>query len=195
MVSCSIVWGFAAKSNIELLFRNQKKAMRAVMPGYVNYFYKDGKLPAHTKTSFFNYDILTIHGVIIKNALLFMHKIKHFPSSLPLSIRDTIPENVPTIDSNHENCSKWLEKYGQSCYASSIFGKGPLLAITDTNINLITPQTILSLNLYKNSLKRELLKQQNIGDPENWPNFLLYSIPGLRKSCRNRIAPDYYRGI
>ena len=82
---------FAAKSNIKLLFRNQKKVMRAVMPGFVNYFYKEGKIPAHTKTSFYSYGILTIFGIIMKNALLFMHKVNHFPSSLPPSIRETIP--------------------------------------------------------------------------------------------------------
>ena len=190
---CSIVWGFAAKSNIELLFRNQKKAMRAVMPGFVNYFYKDGKMPAHTKTSFHEYGILSVHGIITKNALIFMHKIRHFPSLLPPSIRETIPHNAPIVGSNHENCSNWLEKYGQACYTSSIFGKGPLLAITDTNTELTTLPSILSLNIYEKLVKLELLKQQNIGDPENWPNFLLYAIPGLRKSCRNRTQPDYYQ--
>ena len=49
---CSLVWGFASRSNIESLFVNQKKAMRAVMPGYVNLFYKDGNIPAHTKPAF-----------------------------------------------------------------------------------------------------------------------------------------------
>ena len=44
--------------NIELLFRNQKKAMRAVMPRYVHYFYKEGKIPTHTKESFYKYNIL-----------------------------------------------------------------------------------------------------------------------------------------
>ena len=44
---CSLVWGFTNKSNIDMLFTMQKKAMRAVMPGYVNYFYKDGKLLRH----------------------------------------------------------------------------------------------------------------------------------------------------
>ena len=39
------------------------------MPGYVNYYYKDGKLPDHTKATFKEYEILTVHGVIIKNAL------------------------------------------------------------------------------------------------------------------------------
>ena len=134
---CSIVWGFAAKSNIELLFRNQKKAMRAIVPGYVNYFYNDGKLPAHTKSSFYEYAILTIHGIIVRNTLLFMHKVKHFPSSLLPSIRETVPDNAPTIGSDHDNCSAWLQKYGQTWYTSSIFGKGPLLTITATNIKLI----------------------------------------------------------
>ena len=49
---CSLVWGFSAKSNIDSLFVCQKKGLRAVMPGYVNFFYKDGLLPAHTKSSF-----------------------------------------------------------------------------------------------------------------------------------------------
>ena len=29
---CSIVWGFTAKSNIESLFRIQKKGIRAIVP-------------------------------------------------------------------------------------------------------------------------------------------------------------------
>ena len=46
---CSLVWGFASKSHIEALFTKQKQGIRAVMTGYVNYRYKDGKLPDHTK--------------------------------------------------------------------------------------------------------------------------------------------------
>ena len=45
---CSLVWGFAAKSHIDSIFTAQKKAMRAIMPGFVNYFYDDGLLPAST---------------------------------------------------------------------------------------------------------------------------------------------------
>ena len=29
------------------------------MPGYVNYYYKDGKLPDHSKAT---YEMLTVHG-------------------------------------------------------------------------------------------------------------------------------------
>ena len=49
---CSLVWGFAAKSFINELLTIQKKAIRAVMPGYVKYFYKDGVIPAHSKPVF-----------------------------------------------------------------------------------------------------------------------------------------------
>ena len=66
---CSTVWGIAAKSNIESLFRNQKQAMRAIMPGFVNYFDNDGKLSDYTKSSFYEYGILTLHGIIVNNAL------------------------------------------------------------------------------------------------------------------------------
>ena len=59
---CSLVWGFWAEANIESLFRAQKKGMRAVIPGYINYRYlPDGTLPGHTKSYFTKYDILTIH--------------------------------------------------------------------------------------------------------------------------------------
>ena len=43
--------------------------MRAVMPGYVNYFYKDGVTAANTKTFFTEHKILTVQSVIVKNAL------------------------------------------------------------------------------------------------------------------------------
>ena len=52
---CSIVWGFTAKSNIESLFRIQKKGIRAIVPGFINYKYRDGELPSHTKPYFNEY--------------------------------------------------------------------------------------------------------------------------------------------
>ncbi len=55
---CSSVWGFASKTLIESLFRRQKQGIRAIMPGYVTYRYKDGQLPSLTKSSFNNNCIL-----------------------------------------------------------------------------------------------------------------------------------------
>ena len=64
---CSLIWGFAAKSYIESLFSKQKQGMRAIMPDYVNYWYDNGELPAHTKSSFKKHEILTVHGIITMN--------------------------------------------------------------------------------------------------------------------------------
>ncbi len=124
---CSLVWGFASKSHIESLFAKQKIGMRAVMTGYVNYRYNNdnGELPSHTKQSFKEYNILTIHGIIVKNALLFMHKKSHFPRQLPPSIIETIPNNAPIVGSDHNSCSSWFESYGRMPYCSSIFLQRP----------------------------------------------------------------------
>ena len=106
---CSLVWGFTGKSNIDSLFAKQKKALRAVIPGFINYKYKDGKIPGHTKSKFSEYKILTIHNIIALNAFLLLHKVHNYPTLLPKSIRETIPESSPIAGSNHESCVKWLK--------------------------------------------------------------------------------------
>ena len=82
---CILVWGFSAKSNIEALFTKQKKGLRAVIPGYINYKYSDGELPGHTKPYFAEYKILSIHNLIALNTYVFMQKIRNFTSQLPRS--------------------------------------------------------------------------------------------------------------
>ena len=160
--------------------------MRAVMTGYVNYRYNNdnGELPSHTKRSFEEYNILTIHGIIIKNALLFMHKKRHFPRQLPPSIIETIPNNAPIVGSDHDSCNSWFESYGRTPYCSSIFYKAPLLAISQENVNMTTLPSLFSLNIYKKSVKQGLINLQSNGDNTEWPSFLLYNIPGLRRSAR-----------
>ena len=64
---CSLVWGFAAKSHIETLFVKQKMGLRAILLGFVNYWYKDGTPPA--STGFYVHKILTVHSIIVKNEL------------------------------------------------------------------------------------------------------------------------------
>ena len=46
---CSLVWGYASESTIETFFVKQKKGIRGVTPGFINYKYKDGKISGHTK--------------------------------------------------------------------------------------------------------------------------------------------------
>ena len=160
--------------------------MRAVMPGYVNYFYKDGRLPSSTKSSFKKYNILTVHGIIVRNAFIFMHRVNHFPASYPSSIVQTLPDNIPTTSSDHNSCQEWLSEYSNPGYRSSIFFKGPLLAITEQFTNTLNSSCYFNLNAHKRSVKSALLKLQNGSDDvDEWPAFLLHNIPGLRKSTRH----------
>ena len=71
---CSLIWGFAAKNFINELFIVQKKAIRAVMPGFVRYFYKDGVIPTPTKSAFNEHKILTVHNIIAKKYIIFYVK-------------------------------------------------------------------------------------------------------------------------
>ena len=185
---CSIIWGFSSKANIESLFSGQKKGMRAVMPGFVNYFYKDGCTPSHTKLAFNNNNVLTVQGVIAKNALIFMHKIYclDHSSSIPSSVSATIPGNAPRNGNDHVSCQEWLAEYGTTYYRNSIFFKGPLLCNDPKYKELCTPTALLSVKAFKNNVNRMLLQLQRLGDEQEWQsnNFWLYSIKGLRTSDR-----------
>jgi len=105
---CSLVWGFAAKSLIESLFAKQKQGMRAVMAGNMNYYYKDWKLPEHTKLAFREHEVLTVQGVIVKNALILLHKVRNMCSLLPKSISEHFPPNTPKQGTTHEQNLNWL---------------------------------------------------------------------------------------
>ena len=84
--------------------------MRAVILGFINYRYRsDGTPPGHTKSYFTKYDIITIHNVIVTNALVFMHKVRHFPLELPQSVRKTIPENATVLESTQDICYDWFQ--------------------------------------------------------------------------------------
>ena len=187
---CSLVWGFSAKCHIDSIFTIQKKAMRAIMLGYVNYFYKDGNLPTSTKSSFVDYKILTIHSIIVKNAMTLMHRINAFPNSLPPSILHTFPDNIPTIGSDHSSCAVWLSNYNTRSYRSSIFYKGPLLAITQHFTKTLTIPSLLSYKTHSLSTKHQMLSLQSEGPEDEWHNFLLYNIPGLRRSERLYVASN-----
>ena len=192
---CLLVWGFAAKTHIESLFSKQKKGIRAVVPGFINYKYRDGVLPGHTKKYFNEYNILTIHGIIVSNALNFIHRARHFPCSIPESIRNTIAEDSPLPGDNHVTCGNWISKYENNIYLKSVFYKGPLIAVKPHLAELVTPASLISAKVFKNNVKRHMLTIQSIGDADTWEseNFPLFHIPGLRKSSRlNRTECTLY---
>ena len=132
------------------------------------------------------FKILTVHGVIARNALIFMHKIRNFPQLVPSSVRETIASDAPTRGSSYETCQEWLANFGTNVYSNSIFFKGPLIYIDPVTEELMTPTSLFSIKLFKNSSKRLLLKLQSNGDSDEWQsdNFLLFRIRGLRKSYR-----------
>ena len=181
---CSLVWGSSPKSKIESLFAAQKKAMRAVMSGWVNYYYKDGTCPSHTKSSFTDQNILTVHNVILKNIMIFINKIHNFSHLLPISVTQIISPDSPSLTSPTDNSSDWYSKYNSPPYNNSTFFKGPLLYA-----NIMTENTELdntTIKSYKKSIKTHLLQVQSSGDSQEWncSNFKLFNLPGLRSSER-----------
>jgi len=119
-----------------------------------------------------------------------MQKVKHFSSTIPPSVSDTIDPNSPLLLAHttptHETCKDWLEACNNNYSRKSVFFKGPLLYIDENIANLNTTSTMFSINAYKTRVKRYILEQQCSGDENDWlaENFLLYQISGLRKSNR-----------
>ena len=148
-----MVWGISCRSNIEAIFTKQKKGIRAVIPSFINYKYKNGKLPGHTKSAFTEFKILTIQNLIVLNSLICILKTRIFPSLLPFSVRSTISDDSPTAGSTHETCENWLKVYDNTYFNKSIFYKGLLISAT-CKINENTPiSSFISLKLYKNNVK------------------------------------------
>ena len=186
---CSLVWGACSKAKIDTIFTTQKKAIRAVMPGWVNYFYKEGTCPTHTKSTFNGLSVLTVHNVILKNIMIFMNKIHKHPQLLPTSVTQIIAPDSPSPESPSDYRSDWYSKYNSTPYNASIFFKGPLLYTHITKDSTELNNT--SLNSYKSSLKAYLLKVQSSGAPNEWhpSNFKLTYVPGLRHSARIKAKP------
>ena len=172
--------------------------MRALMPGYREIYYKDGKNPCHTKPAFTQYNILTVHMVILKNIVIYMHKRHKFPQLLPPSILDIIGGDAPVPGSTHETNVDWLNRNSTKTVRRSITYKGPLFysdlmpKLTlykngDRDYNNDDDSTFKSIASFKGCVKKYLHKIQSTGDSNEWcgENMPLYYVPGLRRSNRN----------
>ena len=187
---CSLIWGMTNKNKIEQLFSAQKKAIRAIMPGNVNYYYKDGVIPTHTKAFFNKHNILTVQNIIFKNAAILMNKVKHFPNTLPSSVLDAIEGTIlyPPNGEQPTYLSEWYQTYNTPTYRMTTFFKGPLLYshLIDTNewITYDKPK------IFKLNVKTHLLLDvQYLGLKDEWvpENFPLYQNIGLRMSGRLKL--------
>ena len=169
------------------LFSQQKKGIRAVIPGFINYRYKDGETPGHTKPYFSEYKILNVHNLIALNSIMLTHKARYYKDALPSSVVDTISEDSPLRTSSHSDCLDWLSKYGKPTYKKSVFYKGPLLC---TQENFPSPEdgNYSTFSWLKSALKRKLYELQITGPNDEWQpeNSILKNIQGLRKSNRIR---------
>ena len=127
-----------------------------------------------------------MHNIIVINALLFMHKVHHFPESLPQSVRVTIASNSPKQATDHITSEEWFSEYGRSGYSKSVFFKGPLLHIDHRFGSLVNGATLLSYKSYRTQAKTRLLSIQCAGETDSWQadNFVLSTINGLRRSSR-----------
>ena len=190
---CSLIWGTTNKTKIESLFTTQKKAMRSIMPGLVNYFYKKGEFPTHTKPAFTELNVATVHNIILKNVLIFLNKVHNFPHLLPSSVRQTISPDSPSPSSETDYTSDWYSTHNRSPYNTSIFFKGPLLYTSITADRNRGYDNVLfeNPNRYKNNIRSYLQDVQCSGDSNDWTsdNFKLYSVVGLRRSDRIRTQP------
>ena len=198
---CPIVWGLGPKSSIEPLFAEQKKAMRALMPGYTKNFYHKGITPCHTKPYFTNYNILTVHSIIITNILIFMYKYYNSKHHVPPSVASIISLNAPKHKSSQENDNEWFKSYPIGKYRNVISFKGPLFYkkyITDLenehkNNGGKSIRPDISINCFKTHTKTHMLKIQSEGQADDWEgqNMPLYQVPGIKISSRNTDNKSY----
>ena len=184
---CSLIWGSTCKSNIDSRFATQKKAMRAAMPGHVNYYYKDGQLPTHTKPGFTSLNVLTVHNVILKNMLIYVNNFFNFPGSLPLHVKSCISNIIPVPNTPPDDYFEWYAIYNSIPYNKSVFFKAPLLYYhIMTGNTILHREYIKTQQAYKQRVKSYLLEVQCTGVSDEWQNenFKLMQAKGLRQSTR-----------
>ena len=198
---CTLVWGLSPKACIEPLFAEQKKAVRALMPGYNINYYKDGKTPCHTKPFFTEFHIMTVHSIVLANVLNFMHKHNDFKNLIPTPVNDIISPEAPKFNHVNANIIEWMNRHNTGKLRNTISFKGPLFYfnyvtqfLEETSLKhpcLATP------NVFKNYTKLYVLSIQNSGSPIEWEgiNTPLYNVPGLPRSERENIPKISYKEI
>ena len=178
---CSTVWGLGSKNSIKTLFICQKKAVRALIPGYVNYFYDKETCtpPKHTKQAFNSMKILTVYSIILKNTLVSIFKVLRTPQFVPRAIRQLLSDTNPDDEHTTPRLTTQI---------NTIFIKGRRLftEIVDECKGKGSPLPMDVLGRFKTHLNVYLLEQQSLGNEEEWAyeNFRLCNQIATRHSTR-----------
>ena len=190
---CPLIWGLGNKSTLNPLFTAQKRAIRTLIPGFVNYYYdKDtGEHPHHTKSIFSQHNIQTVHNVILQRLLVFMHKIANESSPMSIVNLFLLEDDPLIVDTLKVNLLAFkIPNARTKPHINSIFVKGPTLynlvlpQIVDTMSNSNNLNQTTLIKPFKKHINSHLLTLQARGDPDEWTvnNFGLYI--GSRKSAR-----------
>ena len=179
---CSCIWGLGSKGSVKSIFIAQKKSVRAIENGFVNYFYnkETGELPSHTKDIFNRNQMLTVHNIIAKNCLIAMHRI----------YKNSYPKNVMSIcQISHESRPRRQEQFfkpsdfrTKKSERTLPYAGAKLYNLTCNSINALAEPDESKLqnkflNGFKNRITDYLLTVQSTGDEEwNNENFLLYNV-------------------
>ena len=171
---CSSVWGLRSKNSVELLFRAQKKSIRAIENRFNLFFYnKDtGECPCHTKEIFERNSLLTVHNLIAKNCLTLMHKV--YVGRCPQPIKNFFYKS--SLDCRPRREQKFFEVPFNRLKSvdNAISFKGP--KFYNMTVNQINTQILANTTYkqplmqnkfhdpFKKSLKLHLLKVQSEGD-------------------------------
>ena len=203
---CSLIWGLGAKSNVEPLFIEQKKAVRALMPGFNTNYYKNGNNPCHTKSFFTEHKIMTVQSIILHNIINFMHKYHNYAHYIPTLVSKLIAHNAPKPGVRNEHDQNWVACQTTCKFRNALSFKGPLFyskykdAIykhsIDRNKNK-NNATFTSFISFKKYAKSFVFSLQTCGNYEEWEgsNMPLYYVPGLQREHRKNIPVMNYREL
>ena len=192
---CPSVWGLGSKNSLTKIFSSQKKAIRGISSGYSNYYYnKDtGEIPSHTKRTFNEHDILTVHNLILYQTMTTMSKV--YRNISPIAISSLFTKNINATFPHGRRmtiCYFDIHRTRLVSEDRTIFNKGPRLFNSLVNvINEIIIAENLKLkddkyrqlllqnkftNSFKTKLKTYLLSKQKLGNSEFWApeNFVIY---------------------
>ena len=155
-----------------------EKAIRALIPGFVNYYYnkETEQPPAHTKPTFTKLKIHTVYSIILKNIMMFMYRTTYLPYLLPTTISALFPADDLEPDNNLDALEPVADNIPDAISGrlttqkNSLFIKGPRL-YKEITVEAIIEHKLIptsTLNSYKNAIKAYLTELQARGCDTEW---------------------------